>query len=595
MIRPRLRLYVCASAVAVSLGGAVLTQAAGPGEFISKLWKRDPAPKKEDAPSLNLFKFLRRESADSMDRRVKMSDGGRSVVSQRPELANDPFLTEVLPRTITPTASGNEGIIVRPQPRQGPATTQTVDLDRAATESISTDTASNTGHTRIADSAIAGESRRTAAVAQQSRPELKTTAASPVGNGQFVNGFDSEFQKLFKEVIEESRQSKVSAPTPRLPDEAVVGFAPSAAASLPEVVTSDAAALKKDFAEFAQERNRTGIDELIRESRNQMESSALARRTNGDRSSQRSDTGRKVPQRVNNTQTSVSAVAHSDSEGTTTTTLSGSGAGFIPHMLPDRLSPETVNQLVVPSSMVPDRRMFTTSDGWMNRGELDRQADAENAPLPDLQPVVRVAPGHRGTGVVIESGQWSPIQPRVSSNVAPARSVPDTSQFRRLSFEGVDTSADDGAIQAIGNGSPNVGDLSTDSPHVGQYSGSSALIIPTVSDMNSNVPPAIATSTDSGKELAMIIPDSRTGQSLDAAELGAAFATAPAPPQSNESVFEWPDETEVNADASSGGYSWGATVFFLAIAGGVIGLFFRRKAQDGAFGTTGTGTMSEIS
>lgn len=595
MIRPRLRLYVCASTVAVSLGGAVLTQAAGPGEFISKLWKRDPAPKKEDAPSLNPFKFLRRESSDSTVRHVKVSDGGRSVISQRPELANDPFLIERLPQTNTPTEPGSKGVIVRPQPRQSLANTQQRDPGPTATERNSQEAASNVNRTRYTNSATAGVSNRAAEVAQQSLPEMNTVDASPTGNEQFVNGFDSEFQKLFKEVIEESRQSKVSAPTPRLPDEVVADFAPTSAAALPEVITSDADDLKKDLAEFAQERNRIGIDDQIRESRNQMESSVLARRANGDRRSQPSDAGRPVSQQDNTPQTSVSALAHSDSERTTTTTLPDSGAGFIPHTLPDRLPPQTVNQLVVPSSMVPERRMFTTSDGWMNRGELQRQAAAENAPPADLQPVVRVVPGHRGAGVVIETGQWSPIQPRVSSNVAPARSVPDTSQFRRLSFNGVDASTNDGAIQAIGNGSPNGDDLSTNSPHVGQYSGSSALIIPTMSDMTSTAPPALTTSTDSGEELAMIIPDSRTGQSLDAAELGAAFATAPAPPQSGESGFEWPDETEVAAEASSGGFAWGATVFFLAIAGGVIGLFFRRKAQDSAFGTTGTGTRSEIS
>ena len=111
MIRPRLRLYVCASTVAVTLGGAVLTQAAGPGEFISRLWKRDPAPQKEEAHSLNPFKFLRRENSDSTVRRIKVSDGGRSVVSQRPKLVNDPFLTERAPLASTPAASGSKGII----------------------------------------------------------------------------------------------------------------------------------------------------------------------------------------------------------------------------------------------------------------------------------------------------------------------------------------------------------------------------------------------------------------------------------------------------------------------------------------------------
>ena len=93
----------------------------------------------------------------------------------------------------------------------------------------------------------------------------------------------------------------------------------------------------------------------------------------------------------------------------------------------------------------------------------------------------------------------------------------------------------------------------------------------------------------------MIIPDSRTGQSLDAANLGAAFATAPAPPQISEFDFDWPDETELAAETPNSGFSWGATMFFLAIAGGVIGLFIRRKAQGSTFGVTGTGTRSEIS
>jgi hypothetical protein len=93
----------------------------------------------------------------------------------------------------------------------------------------------------------------------------------------------------------------------------------------------------------------------------------------------------------------------------------------------------------------------------------------------------------------------------------------------------------------------------------------------------------------------LIIPDSRTGQSLDAAELGAALAAAPAPPQSSQPAFVWPDESEVAAEAQTGGFTWGASAFFLTLICAVTGLFFRRKAQDDAFVMTGTSTESEIS
>lgn len=592
MIRPRLRLYVCASAVAVTLGGAVLTQAAGPGEFISNLWNRRPAPKKEVVRHLNPFKWLSRGNSDSTVRRVKVSDGGQSVVSQRPELVSDPFLTERLPSASTPATADRKKVIVRPQPRQRPATTQTVELEPAATNRNSRGSTDIVGRARLADSVPPGESSRAAAVAQQPLPEVRTAPQKPASNGQFVNGFDSEFQKLFKEVIEESRQSEAKNPTPRLPDQTVADSTPSGAAPLPEVATNNTDDLRKDFAEFAQERSSSGVDQLIEESRRQMDSSVLARRAAIDQSSLSSTPERSISEPINNSQTGLSAVSHSDANNTAATTSSVSGSRFTPQRLPDRSRPQTVNQLIVPSSIVPERQLFTTSDGWMNRGELQRHAAVENAPAPDLQPVVRVVPGNRGAGVVIESGQWSPLQPRVSSNVAPTRSVPDTSQFRRLSFEGTDVSTESGAVQAISDGSQGQAKLSTNSPHAGQ----SAMMIPdSPGGIASSVPSSLTADSQSGEEMAMIIPDSRTGQSLDAAKLGAAFDAAPAPPRVSDPVFEWPDETEVAAESASEGFSWGATIFFLTLIGGSIGLFFRRKAQGGAFGITGTGTESEIS
>tara|TARA_R110002072_G_scaffold155657_1_gene305976 strand:+ start:12918 stop:14633 length:1716 start_codon:yes stop_codon:yes gene_type:complete len=571
----------------------VLTQAAGPGEFISRLWKRDPAPQKEEAHSLNPFKFLRRENSDSTVRRIKVSDGGRSVVSQRPKLVNDPFLTERAPLASTPAASGSKGIIVRPEPRQSPVKMQTAEHHPSVTERNSRHTASNVDLAPLLNSSSRGESSRVVTDATRSLPERTADASPSAGNSQFVSGFDSEFQKLFQEVIEESRQTKASTTIPRLPDDAVASSA--AAAPLPEVVTSDEDDLKKDFAEFAQQRSRTQIDSLIQESRNQMESSALARRANSELFSPPLSSRQPDSQQTSGPLSSVSAVAHSDSKHPTAASLPESEARFIPQTLPDRLPLQTSNELVVPSSMVPDRSLFTTSDGWLPRDESEHPTVPENAPHPQLQPVVQVVPGQRGAGVVIESGQWSPIQPRVTSNVAPVRSVPDTSQFRRLSFEGVDSPSSNGAVQAIGNGTPDEGSLNTDDRHAGQYSGASTLILPAMPNTTSTASTASTASTVDGSELAMIIPDSRTGQSLDASKLGAAFATAPAPPQSSGFDFDWPDETELAAETPDSGLSWGATMFLLAIAGGVIGLFIRRKAQDSVFGITGTGTRSEIS
>jgi hypothetical protein len=600
MIKPRLRLYVCASAVAVTLGGAVLTQAAGPGEFISRLWNRDPAPKKEVTSGFSPFSWIRRDKAEASARRIRVSDHGRHVVSERPSLASDPFLNDHRPigtpqtdGTRQPSRDSNR-IIVRPEPRQKQATTQSVDRRPHASGRGYYQQADGAARSRIADATPDQTSSRAAQVAQ-SLQDVQTATANQTqkrpspGNGQFVNGFENDFQKLFKEVIEESRQSKTSTATPRLPEDAVADFAPPGAARLPEVATTQTDELRKDFAEFAQERSGADVDSLIRESRSQLESSVLARQADRDVGA-----------------TNVAGASHSNPNltapelGTTSRSeVSDNGSDVTPQRLPDRV-PQNVNQLIVPNSIVPEGRLFTTSENWMNRGELERQAAVENASDPDLQPVIRVVPGDRGAGVVIESSQWSPIQPRVSSNVAPVRSVPDTSQFRHLSFEGGEASVENGTVLAIGDGVQHQSEPSTNIPHGGQHSAHSAFMVPAMTehartDHAATDPPAMTIGREAGEDMAMIIPDSRSGKSLDAAELGAALAAAPAPPKTSPSVFTWPDESEVAAESPDGGFSWGATFFFLALTGGAIGLFFRRKAQSGVFVTTGTDRESEIS
>lgn len=591
MIRPRLRLYVCASAIVVTLGGAVLTQAAGPGAFISRLWKREPAPKKEMTSGFSPFKWLRRDKSNSSVIRVQISEGGRRVVSERPQLVSDPFLTEpapTAPRVSQAKKPVSKGVIARHKSRKTNATTHTVDLSRPVAIQRPYRPSNGVGRTRVTDFAQDTSQKRVSREAQQTLPDFPTAPApqsrnvKQPENQKFVSGFDSEFQKLFKEVIEESRESKGSTTTPRLSDEATTDAASTETARLSEATTSQTDALRKDFADFAQQQSGAEVDKLIRESRNQIKSSVLTRQAARDWGTTN----------VAGTSYTNPNAAAPEIEATVNSDVSGSVS--MPHRLPDQV-PQSVNQLIVPSSIVPERQIFTTSDVWMNRGELERQASAETALAPVLQPVVRVVPGDRGTGVVIESGHRSLIQPRVSSNVAPARSVPDTSQFRRLSFEGADTSAETGTVQAIGDSIQHPLTPSTNGPHAGQHSDHSVFMIPVMSDKAPTVPPELTVENKSGEEIAIVMPDSRTGQSLAAAEVGAGLASAPAQPRTSQLAFEWPDESEVADKPSNGGYPWKTTAFFLALTGGAIGLFFRRKVQGGAFITTETGTETEIS
>ena len=584
MIKPRLRLYVCASAVAVTLSGSVLTQAAGPGEFISRLWKRDPAPKKEVTTGFSPFRWLKREESDSKTGSVKVSDGGRRVVSERPELTSDPFLAEQQPR-VAANSSGatvNKGVIVRPQPRspqQQIASTNsprnTIPASAPTLPEITTDV--NKNRLPELESVVASD-RPTAS--PPIAPPLRTEAPQPARNRDFVDGFDSEFQKLFKEVIDESRQQKERLSSPKLPDSAVADFGPAIAETLPEAASASPDSGPQEFAEFGSEQSQPSASDLIQQSRAQMESSALARQANARNGNQQTDTGPLLPDQPADQQSSVAAASHSASRQSLYGNASSTGSEFQPYQLPNRTATATDPRTGSGRAM-PERRFATSSEGWLDRGQSVPKDVIEPTDAPELQPVVRVVPGNPGNGIVIESGQWSPIRPRVTSNVAPSRSVPDTSQFRRLSFEGSDEA---GAVQAIGE------DEQSQNTDAGQPDQSLS------GRPTSFAPSALDALNDSEKNMPMmIIPDSRTGQSLDAADLGAALAAAPEPPPTKLATFEWPDESEIAPSSPAGGISWGATAFCLTIAAAAAHLFFRRKRQDGVFGMTGPRTGVEIS
>jgi hypothetical protein len=576
MIKPRLRLYVCAAAVVVTLGGTVLTQAAGPGEFISRLWNREPAPKKEVTSGFSPFRWLRGKKSDSTATRVKVSDGGRTVVSERPELISDPFLAAQQSPAAQqshgsrPVVSTSRKIIVRPQPR-------------SRTEAARNPEANH-------DSTVAS-----APAARRHLPELTPNddngldtvastqpshAARPADNGGFVDGFDSEFQKLVASVVSESRQKKKEdIATPRLPDDLGTDVSsPQQNASL-ETTIADSPADGQQFADSPLEQSRETVSDLIRESRRQMESSTLAQRAAGKGPSERTRSNTSLTDRSVDERNDVAAASHSHSNQTASRSSAPSDSSFLPQRLPDQLG-HNGNQLVVPSHIVPDRELFNPTDAWMNRSRNQSYEAGAEADSQQTQPVTQVIPGSRGNGVMIESGQWSLVRPRVSSNVAPSRSVPDTSKFRRLSFDGAAGPSQNGAVLAVGEVGKNGRNEETESGQTGS---------------SSFAPPALAVPSELPSEQEaenalpiMLPPDGRADPANDAAELGATLSAAPGPPQLQPAVFDWPDESEFAPVSPTGGVSWGTAAFFLVLTGGVASLFFRRKRQNGTFGITGT-------
>lgn len=598
MIKPRLRLYVCASAVAVTLGGSMLTHAAGPGEFISKLWKRDAVPRKEVKSGFSPFRWLKRSDSRSETGHVRFSDSGRTVVSERPELVVDPFLAEqqrsgsLVDQSTSdsvsnsvasksPVDSTSRKIIVRPEPRRRDQqlvsdrsrSTQTVLAPRLPDHE---ELASRSSEPLPELTSSSGPGR---ASVSDARP------SSSVPQDGFVENFDGEFQRLFREVIEESRQQKERLSSPKLPD----GVASGSGELVSEAPVSDTTSIperpQRDDSPAISSRSRESLDDLIRQSRSQMESSVLARRAdpltpvrNDGESADRQDS-------AGFTQNSVSAVSHSASRFPVGEARRQLESDLKPRPLPDR-GTQTDHQLIVPSDQVPDGRLFNPVTTRIHAVEESKVVGVPQNTSPALQPVVRVIPGDRGNGVVIDTGRSTSTRPRVSSNVAPFRSVPDTSQFRRLSFEGSSPDAADGGIQAISDVS-----ASQAAPHSGEATNSGSAFFPGEASRTESSP---GEGQATGDIPLMMIPDS-SSSSMDAAELGASLAAVPGPPGPERIEFEWPDESEIGPVESAQKGGWGFPLFCLSIVSAAVFVFFRRKSQAGAIGMIGTGAESEIS
>ena len=573
----------------------MLTQAAGPGDFLSKLWKRDAVPKKITYGALNPFNWLHRETSTMASGRVRISDGGQHVTSERPELVRDPFLA---------TGSSNQTapMITR---RQLVARNEQVN-DSDVAETLATGTP-------MERSGNVAESQRVNSVPVAQPPHGGSSipdSASPrsASGSQFVGDFDGNFQRLVQSVVAESRIEKSASAAPQLPDGIELGsragressdvslsLTPSAQPSQ-SVSESSAVEERPEFPDFSSQQSRQAVSELIQQSRRELDSSVLASRTAVEDASRRAAGIQRLPDRLEpgrpvTDQGSVSAASHVHSARTLAENNSRLEAGVTPTRLSNQRG-EILNSHVVPSELLPRRSFYTTSENWLNRNAIPGGNASVEGISGDSQSDIRVVPGSAGGGVVIESGQSSPIRPRVISNGAPIRAVPDTSQFRRLSFEGSKGERQGGAVQAIAQ------DRQYQQP--GERSAVERPSISPSPPSNSFLPSMRLPGGESANDALMFpetdgsLSNARNESDHDVAQV-AALNDAPSPPKLSPARIDWPNDSEIAPTTSSGSFSWGTAAICLILFSTVSGLFLRRRRQAGTVGIIGTSGDSENS
>ncbi|MBI1313875.1 hypothetical protein GC176_21490 [bacterium] len=285
------------------------------------------------------------------------------------------------------------------------------------------------------------------------------------------------------------------------------------------------------------------IDEMIAQSRAEMNSTFLTREMLRER-------GVTNGARPHDSQTGNSSVSQAGAVSTATTpplmVPSGFEAGrFRTYGESDSLSDSQT--LHVPRGREPalagTPNETTQSQPGLSRIEQavrSAQQAAGAAPSSTAGPIIN--PGPVGSGVVIDGSQYSVVRPRVTSNAAPSISVPDNSEFRRLSYE---RRADELAGQVE----------------------------------------RLATADSPGPLL--IIPGEPLPQAKDAVPPPEApeIAYTTAPPVMDAPI-DWPDETDLApAEPKTGGTSWGLIIFCLALltAGGHIAVCrFRQSRTAGS-------------
>jgi hypothetical protein len=232
MKRFRFRKLIFASAIgvtlgAVTLGTAVLSEAAGPRQILSGLWDRRPKLSNLAESRLNPRTWANSPTAEKLGR-VSLSGlvgrdssvktgKGQTVSASRPDLYEDPFA--VSGESTNSVTSDSSAIARRSAAQAAPSPRQRREKSRSEFQSFEQRRDVAADNRATVDDGTRGLSgqdvvRRTEAPNRTEAPKLpnglegaSVTRSSPGprdSRNQFSDGFDQEFQRLIKSVIAET-------------------------------------------------------------------------------------------------------------------------------------------------------------------------------------------------------------------------------------------------------------------------------------------------------------------------------------------------------------------------------------------------------
>lgn len=380
MKRLRFRKLICAAAIgltlcAATLGTSVLSEAAGPGEFVSGLWNKRPRLKNVSESKLNPRNWGRRiveTPVRSVRNLIPGSEtvgdraDGQALESTRPDLYEDPFAVPG-PESGPPMPAQKSSREPAPSPRQ-----RREAVRRAADASDGEEQSPAVSQKEVVRSAPILPDGIRPGNSEQGQPESALLQSER--KSQFTPGFDSEFQRVVQDVIRESESDRAS----QVAERSMVNGGedlrgPIQAPQIPEGTVDRAvpdSLLSQD------------VDQLIGESRRDMASTLTVPADSQEAPLRAGPSGRQHPISL--------------TDGTQSGDFGGHPAMLVPSGSPGDRSPESVRK------SVDMRHEFSA-------GAVSRRAE----PLSH-------SPG--------------PIRPRVVSNGAPPRSVPNNARHERISY-----------------------------------------------------------------------------------------------------------------------------------------------------------------
>jgi hypothetical protein len=414
MKRFRFRKLICASAIGLTLGAAtlgtsVLSEAAGPRQIFSGLWNRRPTLSKVADSKLNPRtwgnsaqgeKPGRVSLSELMTRDESSSRNAVAVSSSRPELYEDPFAVGA-EDSASSTASNSVAAVARksaPQPAPSPRQRREAERSNLQNRDGSSSSQSSVFSERvIADRGTSeqvdysGEqqvARRNDVPRLPDGLESSSTERSPATSrgteNQFSDGFDQEFQRLIRSVIAETEEpaSGVGEPADRKLAGGRDSFrfrGPVTAPRIPVSKTEERSPLANDA---------NSVEDLIESSRRNM-ATAMTLPPNDD----------EVPL--------ITGLPGQSPISLTEATGQSQLRPLDRHqamMVPSMRSPG--GSLVTGQAGAPDLR-----SGWSGDGTRSHRVEAAS-----------------------QLGAGGPVRPRVISNGAPPRSVPNNRRYERMSY-----------------------------------------------------------------------------------------------------------------------------------------------------------------